>query len=132
MEHQEKDTYSLGYNLPLTKSNDNPVLNGVGGVSNAKVVLFVISRYVQQYATNIEQQAIISKFNLNRAPTELHYIKISVFTGEANTQRLWTPELGSPEGIIVPIWIVLGFQQGNLLDSKELNHDTFYTPLHIA
>ena len=35
----------------------------------------------------------------------------SVFIKEVNTQNLWTFELGTQEGVNVPIWINIGFQQ---------------------
>ena len=33
--------------------------------------------------------------------------------------------IGSPERMIVPIWIILGFQQRDRQDSQNLNFDTF-------
>ena len=30
---------------------------------------------------------------------------------EVNTQKLWSFELGTQEGVNVPIWIIIGFQQ---------------------
>ena len=48
---------------------------------------------------------------------------------EVNTQNLWTFELGTQEGINVPIWIFVGFQQSNRQNEQNLNNDTFYRPL---
>ena len=45
-----------------------------------------------------------------------------------NTESFWTFELGTQEGINVPIRIIIGFQQGDRQDSQNLNNDTFYRP----
>ena len=47
---------------------------------------------------------------------------------ELNTQNLWNFELGTQEGINVPIWIILGFQQRTRQNSQNENNDTFYRP----
>ena len=44
---------------------------------------------------------------------------------EVNTQNLCSFELGTQEGINVPKYIIVGFQQR---DSQNLNNDTFYRP----
>ena len=36
--------------------------------------------------------------------------------------------MGTQEGINVPIWIIVGFQQRDRQDSQNLNNDTFYRP----
>ena len=43
-----------------------------------------------------------------------------------NTQTLWTFEIGTQEGINVPIWINVGFQRRDRQDSQNLNTDKFY------
>ena len=48
---------------------------------------------------------------------------------EVNTQNLWTFELGTQEGINVPIWIFVAFQQNDRQNDQDLNNDTFYRPL---
>ena len=48
---------------------------------------------------------------------------------EVNTQNLWSFELGSQEGLNVPIWIIVGFQQSDRQHDQSLNKDTFYRPL---
>ena len=45
---------------------------------------------------------------------------------EVNTQNLWSFELGTQEGVNVPIWITVGFQQIERQDSQNLANDTFY------
>ena len=65
---------------------------------------------------------------VNKVPTELQYVERSVFMKEKITQKLWSFELGTHEGIIIPIWIIIGFQQREIQDSQNMNNDTFYRP----
>ena len=44
---------------------------------------------------------------------------------EVNTQNLWTFELGTQEGINVPIWIFVAFQQNDRQHDQNLKKDTF-------
>ena len=44
---------------------------------------------------------------------------------ELKNQKLWNFELGSQEGINVPIWIIICFQQQDTQDSQNLNNETF-------
>ena len=62
-------------------------------------------------------------------PTEFRYVEKSVFMKEVNTQNLWSFELGTQEGVNVPIWIVVGFQQTDRQHDHDLYNDTFYRPL---
>ena len=59
-------------------------------------------------------------------PTLLHYPERSVFMKEVNNQNIWTFELGTQEGINVPIWIFVAFRQNV---RQDLNNDTFHRPL---
>ena len=59
----------------------------------------------------------------------LQNVERSIFMKEVNTQYLWTSELGTKGGKMVPIWVIVGFQQRNKHDSQNLNNDTFYRPL---
>ena len=65
---------------------------------------------------------------VNKEPTEFRYVERSVFMKEVNTQYLWTFELGTQEGINVPIWSFVGFQQNDGQHDQNLNNDTFYRP----
>ena len=47
---------------------------------------------------------------------------------ELNTQHLWTSDFYTQEGVNLPIWITVGFQQRDGRDSQNLNKDTFYRP----
>ena len=45
---------------------------------------------------------------------------------EVNTQKFWTFELGTQEGINVPIWGFVGFQQMDRQNDQNSNNDTSY------
>ena len=47
---------------------------------------------------------------------------------EVKNQKLWKFELGTEEGVKVPIWVIVGFQQNERQESQNLNNDTFYRP----
>ena len=47
---------------------------------------------------------------------------------KVNTQNLWNFEVGTQEGINVPIWIIVGFQKRDRQDSQTSNNDTFHRP----
>ena len=59
----------------------------------------------------------------------MQYVERSVFMKEVKTQNLWSFELGTHEGVNIPIWIIIGFQQRESQDSQNMNIDTFYRPL---
>ena len=44
---------------------------------------------------------------------------------EVSTQNFWTFELGTQEGINIPIWILVVFQQNDRQHDQNLNNDTF-------
>ena len=110
-EHQEKATYGLGYKLALTRNTDNSVLNKDTTINFGKIINNAIEWYVPHYTPSIPQQAMLSEQILSKTPTELQYVKRSVFMEERNTQNLWTFDLGTQEGINLPMWIIIGFHQ---------------------
>ena len=59
-------------------------------------------------------------------PTNLHYPERFVFMREVKTQNFWTFELGTQEGVNVPIWVYVAFQQHDRQHDQNLNNDTFY------
>ena len=61
----------------------------------------------------------------SETPTILQYAERSVFMNEVNTQNLWTFEMGTQEGIIIPIWIFVYFQHRIRQDSENFNNHTF-------
>ena len=44
---------------------------------------------------------------------------------EVNTQNFWTLDLGTQEGINIPTWIFVAFQQNDRQHDQNLNNDTF-------
>ena len=88
--------------------------------------------YVPHFKPSIPQQTKLSKQILSKTPTELQYVERSVFMKEVNTHNLWSFELGIGQGINIPIWILVGFQERALQDNQMLNNDTFYRPPVIS
>ena len=125
-EHQEKATCGLGYKLTLTRNTDNSVLNKDNAINIAKIKINAIDWYVAYYTPSISQQKIIMNQIVRNVPTELQYVERYVFMKEINTQNLWSFELGTHEGINIPIWIVIGFQQRERQDSQNMNNDTIF------
>ena len=114
-EYQQKGIFGLGYKLTLTRNSDNVVLNKGNAINIGKIKINVIEWYVPHYTPSIQQQSILSKQIINKTPTEINYPERSVFMKEVNTQNLWTFEFGTQEGIKIPTWIFVGFQQ--MIDS---------------
>ena len=114
--------------MTLTRNSDNAVLNKDNAVNNAKIKINAIEWYVPHYTASASQQVVLSKQIIDRLATELNYVELSVFMKELNTQNLWNFELGTQEGINVPIWIIVGFQQQDRQNSQNENNDTFYRP----
>ena len=127
-EHHEKATYGLGYKLTLKRNNDSGVLNKDDTVALGKVKVNAIEWYVPHYTASMSQQTVLSNQIVNKFPTQLKYIERSVFMKEVNTQNLWNFELGTQEGINIPVRIIIGFQQSTRQDSQNENNDTFYGP----
>ena len=124
-EYQDKGTYGLGYKLTLTRNTDNAVLNKDNLIANGRIKINAIEWYVLHYTPSMQQQAILSKQIINKTPTEIKYPERSVFMKEVNTQNFWTFELRTQEGIEIPIWIFVGFQQNDRQNDQHLNNDTF-------
>ena len=127
--HQEKGTYGLGYKLTLTRNTDNTVLNKAAAINNGKVKINSLDWYIPHYSPNLEEYKKLMLQIKKNTPTLRQYPERSVFMKEVNTQNLWTFELGTQEGINVPIWIFVAFQQNDRQNDQELNNDTFYRPL---
>ena len=103
-------------------------MNKDNAINNAKSKINSISRYVAHYIPSLEQQTILSNQILKKLPTELHHVEGSVFMIEVKTQIFCTFHLGTQEGILKPMGIIVGFQQQDRQDSQTLNNDTFYRP----
>ena len=124
-EYQEKGTYGLGYKLTLTKNTDNAVLNKANAINLGEIEINALEWYVPHNTPSIQQQSILSKQILNKTPTQIQYPERSVFMKEVNTQNVWTFELGTQEGINIPTWIFVAFQQNDRQHDQNLNNDTF-------
>ena len=99
-EHTVSDT-----KLPLTRNTDNTVLNKDNAVGNGRVKINSLDWYVPHYSPNLEEcNKLMTQIKKNHQ-TLLHYPERSVIMKEVKTQNLWTFELGTQEGINVPIWI---------------------------
>ena len=127
-ENQVKSTYSLGYKLTITRNTDNAVLSKCKATNNAKFKINSIDWYVRNYTPSLAQEKILMDQIVKKMPTENLDIKRSVFMKEVNTQKLWTFEFGTQEGLIVPIWNIVGFQQSGRQHDRNLNNDNFYRP----
>ena len=124
-EYQEKGTYGLGYKLTLTRNSDNTVLNKGNAINIGKIKINAIELYVPHYTPSMQQQSIVSKRIINKTPTQIQYPERSVFMKQVNTQNFWTFELGTQEGINIPTWIFIAFQQNDRQHDQNLNNDTF-------
>ena len=110
----------------MTRNTDNAVLNKDNAVANGRVKISSLDWYVPHYTVNLEEYTkLMTQFKKN-TPTLLHYIERSVFMKEVITQNLWTFELGAQEGVNVPIWIFVAFQQSAKQNDQNLNKDTFF------
>ena len=125
-EHQEKGTYGLGSRLILTRNSDNAVFNRAGTAVIGRIKIITLDWYVPHYTANLEEYTKLMVQIKNNTPTLLHYPERSVFMKEVNTQNLWTFELGTQEGINIPIWIFVAFQQNDRQHDQQLNNDTSY------
>ena len=126
-EYQEKGTYRLGYKLTLTRNTDNAFLNKADATNSGKIKINSLDWYVPHYSPNLEEYNKLMNQIMKNSPTLLHYPERSVFMKEVNTQNLWNFELGTQEGVNVPIWILVAFQQNVRQNDQDLNNDTFYT-----
>ena len=103
-------------------------MNKADATNIVKIEIKVAEWYVPHYTPSIPKKAKISKQILSKVATELQYVERSVLMKEVNTQNLWSFELVTQEGITIPIWIIIGFQQRDTQDSQNLNNDTFFNP----
>ena len=125
-EFQEVGTFGLSYRLTLTRNTDNAVLNKNDATNNAKIKIKGIEWYVPHHEPSLEEYTKLQTQIKNKTPTNLHYPERSVFMKEVNTQNNWTFQLGTQEGVNVPIWVFVAFQQHDRQHDQTLNNDTFY------
>ena len=94
-------------------------------MNNAKYKFQSIGWYEPHYTPILEQQNKIMNQIVKKMATELRYPEGSVFMNEVSVQSSWTFELGTQEGINVPIWIYVPFQQNDRQHDQNLNNDYF-------
>ena len=123
-EHQETAFFGLGYKLTLTRNAGNAVLNKDNATNNAKIKVNALEWYVPHDTPSLEEYNNLMNHITNKTPTELHYPEKSVLTKKVNTQIFWTFKFGTQEGINVPIWIYVVFQQNDRQHDQNLNNDT--------
>ena len=112
--------------MTLTRKTDNAVLKKANATNNGKNKNNSLDWYVPHYTPNLEKYDKLLNQFIKKTPTNLHYPERTVFPKEVKTQNLWTFELGTQEGINVPIWIYVCFQQNDRQHDQNLNNDTFF------
>ena len=83
-EHQEKETYGLGYKLTLTRNSENFVLNESNATNNAKFEIMVLIGmcFIVHMIWN-NRRYYLNKFQ----PTELQNVERSIFMKEVNSRN---------------------------------------------
>ena len=92
-------------------------MNKANATNNANVENNATEWCVSHYTPSMEQQKIMCMKILSKISTKLRYVERPLFGKELNTRNFWIFELGTQEGINVPIWIIVGFQQRDRQDS---------------
>ena len=103
-------------------------MNKDNAINNVKIKIISIDWYVPHYTPLTTQQNILTNQIVNKTPIDLQYVERSVFMKDVKTQIFWTCELGTQEGINIPIWTILGSQQSDRQHGQNSNKDTFYRP----
>ena len=111
----------------MTRSTDKAVLNNDNATNNAKNKINALDMYVPHYTPSLEKPYNLMNQITKKAPTKLHDPEKTVFMKEVNTRNFWTFEIGTREGINVPIWIYVVFQQSDRQHDQKMNNDTFVT-----
>ena len=124
-EYQEIATYGLGYKLTLTRNTYNAVLNKVDATNNGRIEIIALEWYIPHYTPSLVEYNKLMIQIKKKTPTNSNYPGRSVFMKEVNTQNFWTFELGTQEGVNVPTWIIVGFQQSDRHYEQNLNKNTF-------
>ena len=109
----------------MTGGTDNAVLNKGKAVNICKIKNFAIEWYIPHYTPSLDQYRVLMKQIVDKTPTQLRYPDRSVFMKEVNTQNFWTFELGTQEGISIPVWIFIVFRQYDREHDQNINNDTF-------
>ena len=124
-EHQEKATYGLGFQVTLSRKKDDAALQKTVAFDDAMSKIDYFQWYVPHYTPSFQQQGLLSKQIFSETPKELRHTQRSVFMKDVNIQILWNFEASSQKNTIVPIWILIRFQQSDRKDSQNFNNDAF-------
>ena len=103
-------------------------MNKDNATNNAQIKTNTIEWFVPHFTPSFLHYAMLSEQILSKIPTDFQKVERLAFMKKENPQSFWTFELGTQEGINVPIWIIIGFQQRYRQGSQNLNKDTFYRP----
>ena len=98
-------------------------MNKANQSNNAKIKINCIEWYIPPYALGLEQQKILSKQILGKIPMEPQFSERTLLMEELITRTFWPFELRTQEGIKIPIWTIVGFQQRDRQNSQHLNND---------
>ena len=88
-------------------------MNKDNATNTAKVKINALEWYVPHYAPILEEYNKLMNQITKKTPTKLHSPDRSVFMKEVSTQNFRTFGLGTQEGINVPIWTYVVFQQSD-------------------
>ena len=125
-EYQETGTFGLFYRLTLTRNTVNAVLKKENATNNAKNKINGIEWYDPHYIPCLEEYNKLMNQVSKKTPTNIHYPERFVFMKEVNTQNFWTFELGTQDGVNVPIWVYVAFQDHDRQHDQNLNNKIFY------
>ena len=112
----------------MTRNTDNAVLNKNNATNNAKIKIIALEWPIPHYTPRLEDyNNLLNQITkTKKAPTQHHYPENIVSMKEINTQKFWTFELGTQEGINDSIWIYVVLQQNDRQHDQNLNNDTFF------
>ena len=110
----------------MTRNTDNAFLNKDNATNNAKIKIISLEWYIPLYTPSLEEYNKLMTQIKNKTPTNLQYPERSVYMKGVNTQKFWTFELGTQEGVNVPIRIYVVFQQSDRQHDQNSKNTTFY------
>ena len=81
-EDQEKATFGFGYDLTLTRNNDDTALQKAVDIADATIGIDHIHWYIPHCTSSIQQQDLLTKQIFSKTSTEHRYVEGSVFMKE--------------------------------------------------
>ena len=134
-QHHANCTYGLVYKLTLQRNSDKHVLSLPAQANAAakdalagRVIIGDKSLYVPHYTPSTSNQNLMLGHIVSKNPTELTFIKTSVYMKDVTTENIWTFELGVGDGIHIHIYVIVGFLQRDHFNQQHQKNDTFYRP----